>query len=103
MPDRLAKLTKMLESEPGDAFLRYGIGMEHKKAGRLDEALGWFDKTLESDAGYCYAYYQQGQTHEQRGDDESAKAAYRRGIETATRVGDAHARGELEAALEMLD
>jgi tetratricopeptide (TPR) repeat protein len=103
MADRLKELTRLIEREPNDPFLRYGIAMEHKKAGRLDEALDWFARTLEADDTYCYAYYQQGQVHEQRGDVSAARSAYERGIERAKSCNDAHAAGEMQVAMELLE
>ncbi len=103
MSSRLPELERLLKSEPNDPFLRYGIAMEHKKAGRLDEALAWFARTLEADETYCYAYYQQGQIHESAGDGDAARGAYERGIEAARRCGDAHAAGEMQVALDALE
>jgi hypothetical protein len=44
-----------------------------------------------------------GQVLESIGDAEAAKRTYRDGIEAATKKGDAHAAGEIEAALSMLE
>ena len=41
--------------------------------------------------------------HESAGDAEAAKQPYRDGIEAATQKGDAHAQGEIEAALDMIE
>lgn len=99
---RLEQLKALHARDPGDPFLRYGIAMEHKGGGRLDEALAWLACTLEADPAYCYAYYQQGQIHESRGDTQAARAAYERGIAAAREARDAHAAAELEAALDLL-
>ena len=101
--DRMSKLSAMLEKQPNDPFLLYSIGMEHKKADDPARAIEFFDRTLAADPGYCYAYYQKGQVLESAGDAESAKRVYREGIEAAVRVGDDHARGEIQGAMEMLD
>ncbi len=93
---------KMLERESTDPFLLYGVAMEHKNAGRLDEALVFLARTLSADSHYCYAYYQRGQVEEQRGNIAAAKQAYAEGIAMAVKVGDAHAKSELEAALMVL-
>ena len=100
---RLQQLETLLGKDPDDPFLRYGIALEHKKAGRLDEALAWLEKTLAADAAYCYAYYQQGQIHEALGDTSAASAVYRRGLSAARRAGDAHAASELQTALDLLE
>jgi tetratricopeptide (TPR) repeat protein len=101
--DKLTKLFAMLEKQPNDTFLLYGIGMEFKKLDDLPRAIEYFNKTLAADPGYCYAYYQRAQTQEQAGDLAAAKQSYAQGIAAAVRVGDAHARSELEGALAMLD
>ena len=101
--DKLTQLFKLLEREPNDTFLLYGIGMEYKKLGSPDRAIEYFDRTIQNDAGYCYAYYQRGQVCAQTGRVEDAKRSYREGIAAAQRVGDAHAREELEAALELIE
>ena len=103
MADRLKELTRLLEREPADPFLRYGVAMEHKKAGRLEEAVAWFDRTLEADDSYCYAYYHKGQTLEERGDAAGARQVYEAGIRRAKSCNDAHAAGEMEAALDALE
>ena len=99
---RLQQLLKMLEREPNDAFLLYGVALEHKKAARPVEAIEYLQKTLVADALYCYAYYQLGQVHELDGDVKAAKQAYEDGINAAVKKGDAHAKSELETALSML-
>ncbi len=101
--EKLTKLFAMLQRQPSDTFLLYGVGMEYKKLGDFPRAIEFFDKTLAVDAGYCYAYYQRGQVQEMAGDVAAAKRSYQEGVAAAGRVGDAHARSELEGALQMLD
>jgi Flp pilus assembly protein TadD len=98
----MQQLQTMLLKAPDDTFLLYGVGMEHKKAGDTARAVEFFDRVIQIDPGYCYAYYQRGQALEIAADEDGARAAYRQGIEAATKKGDAHARGELEAALDLL-
>lgn len=100
--NRMHQLQQMLDKSPGDSFLLYGIAMEHKKAGDAAQAIEFFDRTIQSDSGYCYAYYQKGQTLESSGDESAARLAYRVGIDAAMKKGDAHAAGELQAALDSL-
>jgi Tfp pilus assembly protein PilF len=93
----------MLERDPGDAFLLYGIALEHKKLGDARLAIEFLDRVISVDPGYCYAYHQKGLVYESEGDVESAKGAYRAGIDAATKKGDAHAREEISAALGMIE
>jgi Flp pilus assembly protein TadD len=101
--ERLEKLQQMLAKEPNDTFLLYGIALEHKKLNDPAAALDFLDRVTRLDPGYCYAYHQKGLVHESQGDANAAKVAYREGIEAAIKKGDDHARGEIEAALSMID
>ncbi len=103
MSTRLEQLQKMLEREPNDTFLLYGLAMEHKKAGNKDLALKLLEKVVELDPGHGYALFQAGQIHETSGDVEAARKAYEGGIIAANKSGDAHARSELEGALSNLE
>jgi tetratricopeptide (TPR) repeat protein len=101
--DRLDKLQKLLERDPDDTFLIYGIALEHKKLGDASKAIEFLDRVIALDPGYCYAYHQKGLAYESTGDAEAAKSAYRAGVEAARQKGDAHAQGEIEAALSMIE
>jgi tetratricopeptide (TPR) repeat protein len=100
--DRLQQLQKLLEREPSDAFLLYGIAMEHKKLNDSARALEFLERTIQVDPGYSYAWYQKGLIYESMGQLDAARAAYRDGIAAAQKKGDAHAQGEIEAALSMI-
>ncbi len=100
---RMSKLQAMLQKQPDDTFLLYGLAMEYKKAGDPAKAVEHFDRVIALDPGYCYAYHQKGLVHESQGDTDAAKQAYRDGIQAAIKKGDDHARGEIEAALSMID
>jgi len=96
---RLEQLQKMVEREPNDAFIRFAIAMELAKAGRMDESLTAFDRVLEADPNYVAAWFHKGKTLLAMGEEDDAKAALRSGIALAERVGDAHAKGEMEDLL----
>jgi Tfp pilus assembly protein PilF len=100
--EKLVKLQQMLEKQPRDAFLLYGLGMEYKKLKDYARAVEHFNRVVEVDPSYCYAYFQRGQAYELLGETQAAKASYRAGIAAADQAGDAHAREELTAALEMV-
>jgi predicted Zn-dependent protease len=103
MTDRLDKLQVMLQKQPDDPFLLYALAMELRKAGRVDEAAGTFQRVIEVDPLYCYAYYQLGQLHASQSRIDAAKKVLTEGIAAAGRKGDGHARTELQAALELLE
>jgi tetratricopeptide (TPR) repeat protein len=99
---RLETLKSMLARNPLDSFARYGLALEYRTAGDLDSAIAEFEALMSAAPDYVPAYYQAGQTLELRGRPEEAREVYRRGLEAAARKGDAHARGEIEAALDLL-
>jgi Tfp pilus assembly protein PilF len=99
----MQQLQQMLQKEPNDTFLLYGLALEYKKADDSPHALEYLDRVIGLDGGYCYAYHQKGLIHESAGNLDAAKIAYRQGIEAAKKTGDQHARQELEAALEVIE
>lgn len=103
MTQRMQQLEQMLAKEPNDTFLLYGLAMEFKKANDPARALDYFQRVIDLDGGYCYAYHQKGLIYESIDDLESARNAYRAGIEAARRKGDEHARQEIQGALMMLE
>lgn len=100
--DRLEKLQQLLQRDPNDPFLLYGIGLEHKKLGENAKAMEYLRRVIEVDPGYCYAYFQIGQVCESSGQIDQARSVYQQGIDAARKKGDAHAQSEIEGALEML-
>ena len=103
MADRIAQLKSLLQSEPRDTFCLYGLAMEYSKAGRVDEAIGFFDRTLAVDPHYCYAYFHKAKCQEESGDLDAARATLREGLTQAKKVGDAKASSELAAYLDELE
>ncbi|MEM7229528.1 MAG: tetratricopeptide repeat protein [Planctomycetota bacterium] len=101
--ERLQQLEKMLDDNPNDTFCLYGIAHEHAKAGRLDQALVFFDRTLEVDPDYCYAYYHKARTLDDDGQTDEALKTALLGLQRATAVGDAHAAAELDALRDELE
>lgn len=99
----MEQLRRLLERSPNDTFLLYAIALEHKKAAESREAIEFLDRVLKVDPLYCYAYHQRGLVYELLGDVELARQSYREGIEAAVKANDAHARGEIEAALSLIE
>lgn len=98
--DRIAALREMLEADPRNHFVRYGLGQEFVKAGNDAAALEEFRGILADDPDYQAAYYHGGKALERLGRAEEARAMYVQGIEASFRTGDEHARSELQAALD---
>ena len=96
---RIEILKQLLEQNPASTFARYGLAMEYVNSGSLEDAVREFEAILSADPAYSAAYFHGGQTLEKLARLDDARDLYRRGI-AATR--DAHARSELQAALDIL-
>ena len=73
--------------------------MEYVNSGALDDAVKEFEAILSADPSYSAAYFHGGQTLEKLARLDEARSLYRRGISATS---DAHARSELQAALDIL-
>jgi Flp pilus assembly protein TadD len=96
---RLDVLKNMVAQNPTDSFARYGLAMEWARTGNLEQAMEEYRGLLAVNPDYAAAYYHGGQTLEKLGRVEEARDLYRAGIEATSRIGDAHTRSEIEAAL----
>jgi tetratricopeptide (TPR) repeat protein len=100
--DRTEALKQLLAADPRNDFARFGLAMEYAKASRLEDAEREFAALIENNPDYWGAYFHYGQTLERLFRAGQARQVYERGIEAAGRLGQAHARAELEAALDLL-
>lgn len=100
--DRIATFRTFIERSPTDPFPRYGLAMEYKARGQLDDARAAFAELVAQFPRYVPTYLHYGAVLSALGERDAAGAILRAGIEAAAATGDAHARGELEAALAEL-
>lgn len=99
---RLEILMQFVEKSPKDTFARYGLAMEYARLGEHDKAIENFRKLWESNPDYAAAYFQAGQLLSRIGQKEEAGRILGEGIQAASRIGDQHAKSEMEAALAEL-
>ncbi|WP_263769986.1 tetratricopeptide repeat protein [Propionivibrio soli] len=95
MTPTIANLEKMLDGPRDGALLRYSLGNEWLKAGRPDEAAGYFRAAVERDPQYSAAWKLLGRSLAESGQLTEAVAAYDAGIRVASE------RGDIQAAKEM--
>jgi tetratricopeptide (TPR) repeat protein len=96
-------LLSMLEKDPADPFLLYGLAQEYAKAGDTGRAVEFYDKCLAADPAYCYAYYHKARAQQQAGDAAAAIATVKAGLAAAKKAGDGHAASELQGLLDELE
>jgi tetratricopeptide (TPR) repeat protein len=104
MPEqtRLEMLTQFLETNPSDAFARYGLAMEYARLGNDAAALEQFNKLLQLHPDYSNGYFMAAQTLVKNSRMEEAKKMLENGIEAAKRTGNKHALSEMSGMLEEL-
>lgn len=95
-------LKAFIAQRPSDPFPRYGLALEYKNSGRLDEAQGEFASLMDAHPAYTAAYLHAGNTAVALGRPEDAREIYVRGVQACIKAGDSHARGEIEGALATL-
>ena len=98
----LDQLRQLLENEPNDVFLNFGLAMELTKAGQTEEGLAQFDRVLQLDPNYVVAHFQKGKTLLRLGCPAEAKVELQKGVERAKAIGDRHAEAEMSQLLEAL-
>ena len=91
----IEQLQGLLQKEPEDAFLNFGLAMAFRKDGQDEAALSQFDRTIEVDPAYVAAYFHKGQLFAELDRPAEARAILQLGIEKAGEIGDEHARGEM--------
>ncbi len=86
---------KLLAQGKDNALLRYSLGNETLKLGRLDEAIAHLRAALAFDPAYSAAWKLLGKAQAEAGTLADALDTYRRGVEKA------EAKGDIQAAKEM--
>ena len=101
--DRLKALLKFAESDPKNSFTWYGIAMEYRSLGRIEDSIATFQKLLALDPRYVPAYHQLGLTLRDAHRTPEAREIFQKGIQMAGEVGNEHAQSEMRETLENLD
>jgi predicted Zn-dependent protease len=99
---RRQKLEELLVKNPNDAFTLYGIALECANGGDFASAESHFRALLLSNPDYVPGYQMYAQTLTRNARSEEAKGILAQGIQAAIRVGNQHARSEMEGLLTEL-
>ncbi len=101
---RMTQIEAMLADDPDDAFLRYGLAMEHASAGDDSTCVEVLGDLIARTAAtpYIPAFLQAGQALVRLDRISEACEVLRKGIEAARKSGDSHAQGEMQGLLESI-
>ena len=100
MTDRIESLRRMLDSNPTDPRLRFGLALEYEKRGRWEDVAAELRRYLEMTDDEGNAWGRLGEALRRLGRDEEARDAYRTGIDAARRNGHPTMAAEFEQVLE---
>jgi tetratricopeptide (TPR) repeat protein len=100
---RLELLEDLVRSGRADSFARYGLAMEYRREGRIEDALGAFEALRKADPAYVPPYLMAGQMLSDAGRAAEARRWLEQGLEQARAKGDTHAASELEQALAAIE
>jgi predicted Zn-dependent protease len=101
MSKRLAYLEKITSEGSTDPFAWYGLALEYKTLGRVDDALRTFEALRANTPDYVPMFLMCGQMLADAG-KPGAREWLEAGVAVAKAKRDSHALGELESALEAL-
>jgi len=84
---RIEVFEQMLESDPDNTMVLFGLAKEYEKEGRHADVIASLTRYLQlfNDEGNAYGML--AQAHERLGNRDAARTAYQRGIEVATAHG----------------
>lgn len=103
MSKRLAYLEKVTEEGSQDPMAWYGLAMEYRTLGRVDEAWQTFMTLRKMKPDYVPMFLMCGQMLSGMGRQEEAREWLEAGIAAARAQNNQHALGELEGALAELE
>ena len=97
---RIDIFKQMLESDPVNSSVLFGLAKEYEKAGQNAEMIDALERYLASANDEGNAFGMLARAYEKAGQREEAKATYQRGIDAATKHGHPSMAEEYRAILE---
>ena len=101
--DRIAAFKEVAEEMPDDPEVRFGLAGAYLDAGQAENAVDEYRETIRLKPDYSAAHRGLGRALERAGRAAEAKAAYRQGLDVATRNGDLQTVKEIEVFLRRLE
>jgi predicted Zn-dependent protease len=83
MQNRIEVFKQMLEAEPDNTMVMFGLAKEYEKLGQTAEVISLLENYLAKADDEGNAYGMLAKAYEQNGEREKAKAAYEKGVEVS--------------------
>jgi tetratricopeptide (TPR) repeat protein len=102
MQNRIEIFKQMLESEPDNSMVMFGLAKEYEKLGQSDEVIALLEKYLATADDEGNAYGALAKAYESKGNREKAIQTYEKGIEVSLAHGHPTMAGDYKFNLDML-
>lgn len=96
-------LAARVKENPTDSFSKFALALELLKEEKRGQAKMLFESIEAQDPEYVGVYYHLGKLYSEIEENKKALETYKKGIEVSIRLGDLHARSELQGALLNLE
>lgn len=103
MSSKISVLAARIKEDHKDSFSKFALALELLKIDQIDKAKALFENICASEPNYVGVYYHLAKLYTELNENKKALLTYKKGIEVAISVNNAHAKGELEGALLMLE
>jgi predicted Zn-dependent protease len=100
---RIEQLKLLIQKDPDNPLGRYGLANEYFKSEQYEEAIDEIQEYLQLKDDEGAVYRMLAECYVRTGNIESAKEAYSKGIQAASRHGHPSMAEEFEEAIEFLD
>lgn len=100
--DRIEALKQLLEQEPHDTMLLFGLGNEFFGVEQYAEAIPYFEEAVQVDPEYAAVYVYLARAYEESNQPDMVRQTLERGWGPAVRSGDKNLIVELEDIRERL-
>lgn len=101
MSDRIEIFKQMLEAEPGNTLVMFGLAKEYEKLGQTDEVIALLETYLAQADDEGNAYGMLAKAYERNGEREKARATYEKGIVVSNAHGHPSMAGDYQMTLDL--
>lgn len=101
MQNRIEIFKQMLESEPNNAMVMFGLAKEYEKIGETDEIIALLEKYLSFADDEGNAYGTLAKAYEKKGLREKAIETYKKGIEVSLAHGHPSMANDYQMTLDL--
>ncbi len=101
MQSRIEVFRQMLESDPSNSMVLFGLAKEYEKSGDTAEVIDLLERYLSAYDDEGNAWGMLARAYQQSGDRTKARAAYEKGIEASLAHGHPSMAGDYKMTLEL--